>query len=134
VASICATLELAHDGDRPDLGSNGSSAKGQLEPTLEAEFVWAEARQSRTVSVKFGPISVGRSFCGAQVALPPKRPLVVPHVDEPMIGDGDPMPSPDDMTLTRRLVDAGRLIGVDVLDHIVIGEGRYASFRERGWL
>ena len=47
---------------------------------------------------------------------------------------GDPTPSPDDMTLTRRLVDAGRLIGVDVLDHIVIGDGRYASFRERGWL
>jgi DNA repair protein RadC len=37
------------------------------------------------------------------------------------------------MTLTRRLVDSGRLIGVDVLDHIV-GEGRYTSFRERGWL
>jgi DNA repair protein RadC len=43
-------------------------------------------------------------------------------------------PSPDDMVLTRRLVDAGRLLGVDVLDHIVIGDGRYLSFRERGWL
>ncbi|MBA2301648.1 MAG: hypothetical protein H0W08_03345 [Acidobacteria bacterium] len=38
------------------------------------------------------------------------------------------------MALTRRLVDAGRLIGVDVLDHMVIGDGRYVSFRERGWL
>ena len=47
---------------------------------------------------------------------------------------GDPTPSPDDMTLTRRLVDAGRLLGVDVLDHIVIGDGRHVSFRERGWL
>ena len=47
---------------------------------------------------------------------------------------GDPTPSPDDMALTRRLVDAGRLIGVDVLDHIVIGDGRHVSFRERGWL
>ena len=35
---------------------------------------------------------------------------------------------------TRRLVAAGTLIGVDVLDHIVIGESRYVSFRERGWL
>jgi DNA repair protein RadC len=47
---------------------------------------------------------------------------------------GDPTASPDDITLTRRLVDAGRLIGVDVLDHIVIGHGRHVSFRERGWL
>ena len=47
---------------------------------------------------------------------------------------GDPAPSPDDMALTRRLTDAGKLLGVDVLDHIVIGDGRYVSFRERGWL
>lgn len=38
------------------------------------------------------------------------------------------------MALTRRLIDAGKLLGVDVLDHIVIGDGRYVSFRERGWL
>jgi DNA repair protein RadC len=36
--------------------------------------------------------------------------------------------------LTRRLVDAGRLIGVEVLDHIIVGEGRYFSFREGGRL
>jgi len=47
---------------------------------------------------------------------------------------GDPSPSPDDMALTRRLVDSGKLIGVEVLDHIVIGDDRYVSFRELGWL
>ena len=43
---------------------------------------------------------------------------------------GDPTPSPDDHQLTRRLVDAGRLIGVEVLDHIIVGDGRYYSFKE----
>ena len=47
---------------------------------------------------------------------------------------GDPTPSPDDHQLTRRLVDAGRLIGVEVLDHIIVGDGRYFSFREGGRL
>jgi DNA repair protein RadC len=47
---------------------------------------------------------------------------------------GDPTPSPDDVALTRRLVAAGVLLGVDVLDHIVVGDGRYASFRELGLL
>lgn len=47
---------------------------------------------------------------------------------------GHPAPSTYDMALTRRLVDPGKLIGVDVLDHIVIGDGRYVSFRELGWL
>jgi DNA repair protein RadC len=34
--------------------------------------------------------------------------------------------------LTQRLVEAGQLLGVDVLDHIVIGDGRYTSFKEIG--
>ena len=45
---------------------------------------------------------------------------------------GDPTPSPDDHQLTRRLVDAGRLIGVDVLDHIIVGDTRYYSFKASG--
>ena len=47
---------------------------------------------------------------------------------------GDPTPSPDDIALTRRLVAAGTLLGVDVLDHIVVGHGRYASFKTLGLL
>lgn len=43
---------------------------------------------------------------------------------------GDPAPSPDDLVLTRRLSDAGTLIGIEILDHIIIGHGRYASFKE----
>ena len=43
---------------------------------------------------------------------------------------GDPAPSPDDMALTRRLIDAGRLIGVEGLDHIIVGDGRYFSFKQ----
>jgi len=43
---------------------------------------------------------------------------------------GDPTPSPDDHHLTRRLVDAGKLIGVEVLDHIIVGDGCYFSFKE----
>jgi DNA repair protein RadC len=44
---------------------------------------------------------------------------------------GDPTPSPEDVTLTRRLVDAGKLLEVDVLDHLVIGNNRFISLRER---
>ncbi len=43
---------------------------------------------------------------------------------------GDPSPSPDDLLLTRRLVDAGALLGVEVLDHIIVADGRYYSFKE----
>jgi len=48
---------------------------------------------------------------------------------------GDPEPSAEDLALTRRLAAAGSLLGIEVLDHLVIGEaGRFVSLRERGAL
>jgi DNA repair protein RadC len=43
---------------------------------------------------------------------------------------GDPTPSPEDVALTRRLVAAGLLIGIDVVDHLVLGDARYWSIKE----
>lgn len=45
---------------------------------------------------------------------------------------GDPDPSSEDIETTRRLVNAGDILGIKVLDHIVIGDGRYVSLKERG--
>lgn len=45
---------------------------------------------------------------------------------------GDPTPSEEDVEVTHRLVSAGKILGVEVLDHIVIGDNRYISLRERG--
>ena len=47
---------------------------------------------------------------------------------------GDPSPSPDDIIITNRLKEAGLLIGIPVIDHIIIGDGQYVSFAERGLL
>lgn len=47
---------------------------------------------------------------------------------------GDPAPSQEDREVTRRLVGAGILLGVPVLDHVIIGESSYYSFRETGEL
>lgn len=45
---------------------------------------------------------------------------------------GDPTPSPDDLAVTRALVQAGKLLDLEVLDHIIIGQGRTTSMKERG--
>ncbi len=45
---------------------------------------------------------------------------------------GDPTPSPEDIALTRRLHEAGELVGIDVLDHLVIGDNRFISLKEQG--
>lgn len=45
---------------------------------------------------------------------------------------GDPSPSPEDVALTRSIVGAGKLLDIEVLDHLVIGQGRWVSLKERG--
>jgi DNA repair protein RadC len=45
---------------------------------------------------------------------------------------GDPLPSPEDVALTRRLIHAGEMMGIDVLDHVIIAENRFHSMRDAG--
>jgi DNA repair protein RadC len=47
---------------------------------------------------------------------------------------GDPTPSRDDLLVTRRMVDAGVVMGIDVLDHLVLAEASFYSFRDNGQL
>lgn len=47
---------------------------------------------------------------------------------------GDPTPSPEDIALTKRLVEAGELVGIEVLDHLVIGDARFVSLKEQGYM
>jgi DNA repair protein RadC len=45
---------------------------------------------------------------------------------------GDPEPSEDDLTITKRLVEAGKILGIEVIDHIIISKNGFFSFKEKG--
>ena len=45
---------------------------------------------------------------------------------------GDPQPSPEDRLLTMRLCETGKLLGIPLMDHIILGDRCYFSFREEG--
>lgn len=47
---------------------------------------------------------------------------------------GDPTPSPEDVAITQRLKDAGEILGIRILDHVVIGDGRCVSFADENLL
>ena len=47
---------------------------------------------------------------------------------------GDPTPSREDIEVTKRAVEAGKIIGVNVLDHIIIGDHSYSSLKEKGYI
>ena len=64
------------------------------------------------------------------------RPLIVEAVARTLLlhnhPSGDPAPSPDDLELTERLFKVGRLLGIPVLDHLIIGANKYCSLRDMG--
>ncbi|MBU8879558.1 DNA repair protein RadC [Bacillus sp. FJAT-29790] len=47
---------------------------------------------------------------------------------------GDPTPSKEDIEVTKRLTECGKIIGIDVLDHLIIGENKFISLKEKGYL
>ena len=54
--------------------------------------------------------------------------LVVAH-NHP---SGDPTPSPEDIAVTKRLNEVGEILGIRLLDHIIVGKGKYVSLRKEG--
>ena len=64
------------------------------------------------------------------------RPAVVEAVPSIIVchnhPSADPTPSPEDAAITRELVQAGKLLGIELLDHVVIGGKRFVSLKERG--
>ena len=64
------------------------------------------------------------------------RPAIVHSADSILAvhnhPSGDPTPSMDDVEITERLVRAGELLGIRLLDHVIVGDGYYVSMHERG--
>ena len=45
---------------------------------------------------------------------------------------GDPTPSQEDINTTKRIYDAGKILGIELLDHVIIGDNKYTSLKEKG--
>ena len=77
-------------------------------------------------SVNSSQIRVGELFKPAVQRMAPAIIALHNHPSQ------DPTPSPDDVVVTRAMVQAGKLLDVEVLDHMIIGQGRWVSLKERG--
>lgn len=88
--------------------------------------------------IGFNPVSVGS--LDAAIVKPPEvfKPAILANTAAIICGhnhpSGDPAPSPEDRTMTKRLVDGGKLLGIQVLDHIIVGNDGYYSFADEGAL
>ncbi len=77
-------------------------------------------------SVNSSQIRIGEVF--RQAVIDNSSAIIIAH-NHP---SGDTSPSPDDVAVTRAIVQAGKLLDIDVIDHLVVSNGRYVSLKERG--
>ncbi len=144
VAQMKAAMELGNrlrlesPDERPTVHSPADAAAlVQFDMSaLEQEELWVIALDTRNRVLKIeklykgslnqSQVRVGELFKSA-IRLNAAN-LIVVH-NHP---SGDPTPSPDDVTVTRQIIQAGKLLDVEVLDHIVIGRERFVSLKDRG--
>jgi DNA repair protein RadC len=131
-------LQVAAPHDRPVVKSPADAANllmMEMAP-LEQEHLRTVIMDSKNHVLKIHTVYVG-SVNAAQVRVGElfreairmnAAALIVAH-NHP---SGDPTPSPEDVHVTRQIVEAGKLLNVDVLDHLVIGQQRWVSLKERG--
>lgn len=77
-------------------------------------------------SVNSSQVRIGEVF---REAIPVNASALILAHNHP---SGDPTPSPDDVAVTRAIVQAGKLLDIEVLDHLIIGLGKWVSLKERG--
>jgi DNA repair protein RadC len=126
---------------RPQVREPRSAAK------LLAQYIGDRDRETFVVALlsvrhrvlAFNTVSVGCATSALVHAREVFKPAILAGAAAVILShnhpSGDPEPSAEDLSLTRRLVAAGTLLGIDVLDHVIIGElGRFVSLKERGVL
>jgi DNA repair protein RadC len=129
---------LAQPASRPQI-SSPSDVHGLVAPALESlehEELWVVLLDTRNRvkklvrlyvgNVNTNIIRVGEIFSAAIIENAPAVIIVHNHPS------GDASPSPEDVAVTRAIIEAGKLLDIDLLDHIVIGRGRYVSLKDRG--
>jgi DNA repair protein RadC len=138
-AALALGLRLTEPtGDRPVINSPADAA-ALVQPEmslLEQEFLRVMLLDTRNrlldiVEVYHGAVNSSQVRLAEvfKPAIQRMAPAILVCHNHP---SGDPTPSPDDVAVTRAMVQAGKLLDVDLLDHLVIGGSRYVSLKERG--
>jgi len=144
VAQIKAALELGRrllvssPDDRPQVLSPGDAANllmlemGLLEQEhLRIVLLDTRNRVLSISTVYIGSLNTSMVRVGElfREAIRHNAAAVIVAHNHP---SGDPTPSPEDVAVTKQIVQAGKLLDISVLDHIVVGRGRFVSLKERG--
>jgi DNA repair protein RadC len=105
---------------------------------LDREVFWVLLLNQRNVVTGINLVSIGTLATALVHPREVFKSLIVGNAAGALLvhyhPSGDPTPSADDVAITKRLREAGDLLGIAVLDHIILGEGgAYRSFADDGW-
>jgi DNA repair protein RadC len=144
---IKAAFELANRWDSSKSSAAGSIIKSPQDAYIELkarargqkkEHFWAILLDTRNKVIKSVEISVGSLDSSIvhprelfKEAISASASSIIAAHNHP---SGNPEASQDDIKLSRRLKEAGELVGIELVDHIIIGDGRYISLKREGQL
>ncbi|MCL4473812.1 MAG: DNA repair protein RadC [Actinobacteria bacterium] len=143
-ARLSAAVELARrllwpdDGDRSIRSPRDACRAAGAIRSADREHFLALYLNARNVVIHEEIVSVGS--LNANIVHPREvfRPAITRGAAAIILAhnhpSGDVTPSREDLNLTARLVEAGRLLGIEVLDHLIVAESRYLSFRSESYL
>ncbi len=128
--------------DEPD-GETVISSPRDIYDLLKAEMEALAQEQLRALLLNVRNVVIGQRVIyqgtvNSSAVRPAEvfRPAVIENAPRIIIAhnhpSGDPTPSPEDVAVTRDIVQAGKLLDIEVMDHIVIGAGRFVSLKEKG--
>ena len=128
-------------GKRPPEVTNPRQAFAVLKPRVQdwsREHFLVILLDARNGVVGIETVSVGSLSASIVHTREVFKPAVVASAAGIIVGhnhpSGDPEPSPEDLAVTKRLVNAGELLGIQIHDHIVFSERGFVSLKERGTL
>ena len=103
---------------------------------LDHEELWVANLDTRNRVMSLSKLYQGSVNCSQVRVSEVFRQAIVDNAPSIILAhchpSGDPNPSPDDVSVTRAIVQAGKLLDIDCLDHLIIGSDRFVSLKERG--
>ncbi len=140
ISELAKRLAKAVAGKELDFSTPASIAKYYMEDMRHQKQERMKLLLLNTKSRLIGETEISKGTVNASIVSP--RELFIEALQKNAVSiillhnhpSGDPEPSREDVLITKRVQEAGYMIGVELLDHIVIGDNRYVSFKEQGYL
>jgi len=139
MAALALSQRLLEPAERRPTINNPKDAADIVQPLIghrEQEFLVVVLLNTRNQVLEVAEVYHG-SVNSSQVRIAEVfKPAIRRNAPAIILGhnhpSGDPSPSPDDISITRAIAEAGNLMDISLLDHLVIGHGRFVSLKERG--